>query len=179
MDRTRKICIGILVLLGWCLAVQIWESVSSWNFFAESPTFNEPVVAAGEIKLTTPAVVVPQTQGARMIKHRVMLGETLTFLAERYNTTVEAIQEENHPWADRPRNILTGWPLFIRTSVQDLGDAKVVTLQSFDYEVKPGDNPTSIAREFKTTVSAIEDLNPGKDFSVIRVGDKIKITGLR
>ena len=91
--------------------------------------------------------------------YTVKSGDTLYAIAKKYNTTVDAIKNLNN---------LTSNTLSINQVLKiPNSDTNYIT-----YTVKKGDTLYSIAQEFKTTVSAITNLN-NLSTTVLTIGQKL------
>ncbi|NLL81037.1 MAG: LysM peptidoglycan-binding domain-containing protein [Tissierellia bacterium] len=98
-------------------------------------------------------------------EYTIRSGDTLWILAQRYNTTVEAIMRIN-PGLD-PNNLRVGMVI----CVPEEGPPPMTCPRgSFEYTVRPGDTLFSIAQRYNTTVGAILRINPGLDPNNLRVG---------
>lgn len=93
--------------------------------------------------------------------YTVKSGDTLSEIAQRFNTTVTYVARINNI---RNVNLIHPGQLI------KLSEGDVVT-----YTVKSGDNLTKIAKQFGTTVSELADKNDIKDVNKIYVGQVIKI----
>ncbi len=97
-----------------------------------------------------------------VINYVVKAGDTLWLIAQRYNTTVEAIQRLNG---------LSGTLLSIG---QILKIPVSGSAPYFEYTVRPGDTLWLIARKFGTTVDDIKRLN-GLSGNLLNIGQILKI----
>lgn len=93
--------------------------------------------------------------------HTVVKGETVTKIAEKYGTTVDAIKKLN-PGMD-VNNILVGQKIVVKGSAPKT------------YTVAKGDNLTKIAEKYGTTVAALVSLNGLRDPNNIVVGQTLKV----
>ena len=130
---------------------------------ALNPQITNPrLIYSGEVILipvnsvTTP--VIPVT-GSGTISYTVQPGDTLSALAQTYNTTVTAIQALNPRIAD-PSLIYSGQVILIPENSATTPVIPVTGSGSFTYIVQPGDNLSTLAQEYGTTVAAILALNP-------------------
>lgn len=97
-----------------------------------------------------------------VINYVVKAGDTLWLIAQRYNTTIEAIQRLNG---------LSGTLLSIG---QILKIPVSGSAPYFEYTVRPGDTLWLIARKFGTTVDDIKRLN-GLSGNLLNIGQILKI----
>lgn len=111
------------------------------------------------------------------VVHVVRLGETLSLIAHRYNTTVQAIAELNS--ISNPDLIYVGQRLIIPSA----GDSLPSLRQAQDaastqiHVVQPGDTLTQIALRYGTGVPAIVAANDLANPSLILVGQRLAIPG--
>lgn len=90
-------------------------------------------------------------------------GDTLGIIAQRYNTSVQAIVARNN--ITNPSRIYAGQVLVIPRSVS----------HTRTYTVRPGDSLTKIARRFNTTVDALVNANNITRASTIFPGEVLRI----
>jgi len=107
-------------------------------------------------------ICIPKPCPANSFSYTVKLGDTIFSIAQKYNTTVDAIMMLN-PGVD-PYNLQVGQTLCI---------PKPCPPNSLSYTVKPGDTIYSIAQKYNTTVEAIMMMNPGVDPYNLQVGQVI------
>ena len=102
--------------------------------------------------------------------YTIQAGDTFFLLAQRFGTTVEAIQQAN-PGVD-PRNLQIGQVICIPvkppTQVPPCPGG-------FHYSIAPGDTFFLLAQRFGTTVAAIQQANPGVDPNNLQIGQIICI----
>lgn len=96
-------------------------------------------------------------------------GDTLFILAQRFNTTVAAIQNIN-PGID-PNNLRIGQMICIP------GAPPANCPNGFFYTIRSGDTLFLLAQRFGVSVQAIINANPGIDPNNLRVGQRICIPG--
>ena len=134
---------------------------------------------------TSPAVV-------RVVHYRVKKGDTLEGIADRFDVTVAELKRWNHIAGDHaPR----GAQLRIYAGGSDLAQApsshsaskpttaadpavKGVSEKSsapVNHVVKPGETLYSIAREYRTTVSALKQSNPYLADRALEAGDTLTV----
>ena len=102
---------------------------------------------------------IPSSTTSNATTYTVKSGNTLYAIANKYNTTVDAIKNLNN---------LTSNTLSIGQTLKIPNN----TSNNITYTVKKGDSLYSIAQEFGTTVSAITDLN-NLSTTVLMVGQKL------
>ncbi len=102
--------------------------------------------------------IIPPGTDTGYTEYVVRSGDTLWLLAQRYNTTVDAIKKLNNLTDD---NLSIGQVLRIPTTESSDGSY-------FEYVVRPGDTLWLLSQRYHTTVDAIKNLNglPGNDLSI-------------
>jgi LysM repeat protein len=114
------------------------------------------------------------------ISYTVQPGDTLSALAQTYNTTVAAIVALN-PQITDPSFIYSGEVILIpenstvTTIIPLTGTSTVVTTGRFTYIVQSGDTLEQIAQRYGTTKAAIRALNPGLTASNMYAGEALTI----
>ncbi|MDD4694356.1 MAG: LysM peptidoglycan-binding domain-containing protein, partial [Firmicutes bacterium] len=101
--------------------------------------------------------------------YTIQAGDTLYSLAQRYNTTVDAIIRAN-PGID-PNNLRIGQVICIP------GTGPIPCPGGTLYTIQAGDTLYSLAQRYNTTVDAIIRANPGIDPNNLRIGQVICIPG--
>jgi LysM repeat protein len=115
-------------------------------------------------------VAPPTVCPAGTFAYIVQPGDTFFLLAQRFNTTVAAIQAAN-PTVN-PNNLQVGSTLCIPGAAPG-----VCPPGTFAYIVRPGDTFFLLAQRFNTTVAAIQALNPTVDPNNLVVGSTLCIPG--
>jgi LysM repeat protein len=122
-------------------------------------------------------VVRPGQSSENSGVHVVRKGDTLSKIAEQYGTSVADILRAN---GLRSSIIYVGQRLKIpgqETGSDKAGDKKANTKKTVVHEVRRGETLAQIAQFYGVPVSQIAKLNGIKDKSLIRVGDKLVISG--
>ena len=104
--------------------------------------------------------------------HVVVVGDTLSAIAEQYGSTIEAIMEANG--ITDASVIFVGQELTIAGATADPGTAATPEAGSLIHVVVEGDTLSGIAEHYGTTVEAITEAN-GLTDSVIWIGQELTI----
>ncbi len=99
-------------------------------------------------------------------QHRVLPGETLLSIADRYDADARSIRLYNAISGDRIR---VGQRLEIPTA------GPALTRHTYGYEVRPGDTVAKIARQLDVPVRHIRYLNPDADLRNLEVGQLLTV----
>ena len=108
--------------------------------------------------------IIPPGADTGVTEYVVRSGDTLWLLAQRYNTTVDAIKRLNGLTSD---NLSIGQVLKIPTTASSGGSY-------FEYVVRSGDTLWLLAQRYHTTVDAIKRLN-GLTSDNLSIGQVLKI----
>ena len=117
-----------------------------------------PGEISGAIPQPTPEPIPQSTTNSYTVK----AGDTLSSIAEKFNTTYQAIADLNG--IDNPNLIYAGQTLSIPQ-----GEGEIT------YIVQSGDTLSGIAAQFGTTINSLINKNNIENPDVIYVGQKIKI----
>ena len=115
--------------------------------------------------------VVPQPAHAQNQIHSVRRGETLSSIAARYGTTIQAIVRANG--LANPNTIYAGQRLVIPTGSSG---STTQSNSSWTYTVRRGDSLSGIASRYGTTVAALMRAN-GLGSYLIYTGQRLVIPG--
>ena len=119
-----------------------------------------------------PPVENPNTgEGAQLTYYTVKRGDTLSAIANRYQTTVQQLVTENG--IANPNLIYPGQVLRITTNKQNTGDS--CEMGCVIYTVKRGDNLWNLSRQYGTTVQSIAQLNQIQNPNLIYPGQRLRI----
>lgn len=140
-----------------------------------------PVEPTPAVVEPTPAHVTPPAEVAHKTV-QVTSGDNLRRIAERNNTTVDAILAIN-PEIKNPNVLVAGHKIRIplpadsqeAKALAATREAERVEKEGLDYTIKSGDTLSKLQRKFGTTVAAIQKLNQMGNSTNLRVGQKIKI----
>ena len=111
--------------------------------------------------------VAPQPPACPGFMYTIQAGDTLFTLAQRYNTTVQAIINAN-PGID-PNRLFIGQRICIPVAPQP------PICPGFMYTIQAGDTLFALAQRYNTTVQAIINANPGIDPNRLVIGQRICI----
>lgn len=140
-----------------------------------------PVEPTPAVVEPTPAHVTPPAEVAHKTV-QVTSGDNLRRIAERNNTTVDAILAIN-PEIKNPNVLVAGHKIRIplpadsqeAKALAATREAERVEKEGLDYTVKSGDTLSKLKNKFGTSVPAIQKLNQMGNSTNLRVGQKIKI----
>ena len=119
-----------------------------------------------------PEVTPPTNENNnQIIQYVVKRGDTLSEIAQEYNTTVNQLVSLNN--IKNPNLIYVGQILKIPTSSTTTQEE--ICTGSIIYTVKRGDTLSAIAKKYNTTVSELVSLNNIKNPNLIYVNQKIRI----
>lgn len=114
--------------------------------------------------------------------HTVGAGDTVSALAKRYGTTVEQIVSANR--LDSRALIIIGQRLTIPgTSAPSTGGSaapaasRSTAARAATHVVRAGDTVSGIAQRYGTTVESIASLNGLRDPGLIRIGQRLTVSG--
>ncbi|MEG6616229.1 LysM peptidoglycan-binding domain-containing protein [Peptococcaceae bacterium 1198_IL3148] len=151
------------------------NNISLERLIAANPQIEDPdVVSVGETICIPPAsgMMAQQRQcPAGTNPYVIRSGDTFFSLAQRFNTTVAAIQAAN-PGVN-PNNLRVGQTICIPGgNGPQPGRCPAGTTP---YVIRSGDTYFALAQRFNTTVDAIRNANPNVDPNNLRVGQTICI----
>ena len=118
--------------------------------------------------LKIPTTTSEPEQEQTVIKYQVVSGDSLYKIANKYNTTVDAIKKLNN----LNNNLLSIGQILSIPTTQDIEE--IPEENYFNYNVVSGDSLYSIARKFDTSVDAIKELN-NLTSNLLSVGQTLKI----
>jgi peptidoglycan endopeptidase LytF len=176
----QQICIPVPPVPGPCPGGTIHTIVAGDTLFALARRYNTTVQAILDAnpgldprslqvgrRICIPVPPVPGPCPGGTI-HTIVAGDTLSALARRYNTTVQAILDAN-PGLD-PQSLQVGRRICIPVPPVP-GPCPGGTIHT----IVAGDTLFALARRYNTTVQAILDANPGLDPRSLQVGRRICI----
>src|SRR5690554_144918 len=137
------------------------------DLIAANPGVNPNALMIGQV-ICIPGVIPPGTCLEGTFAYTIRAGDTLFALANRYNTTVNAILTAN-PGLD-PNFLRVGQIICIPEPPTGVCPPNHIT-----YQIRAGDTFFSLAQRFNTTVDAIRRANPGADPNRLQIGQIICI----
>ncbi len=140
--------------------------------YVDLDVFTNAVLLAQPAVHPKPVQPPVHTKKSRDIYYTIQAGDTLSRIAERFHTSVEAIAQLNQ--IHNPNRIYIGEVLKIHTDVP----AKAGAFAS-QYIVRQGDTLSRIAERFHTTVHALVQANDLHDPNRIFPGQVLKIPATR
>lgn len=154
------------------IAVRYGTTVAA--ILAVNPGITDPNFIPVGFRLCIPRVAPPTVCPPGTFTYTVVAGDTFFGLANRFGTTVAAIQAAN-PGVD-PTMLFVGQRICIPlTTPPGPPIPGVCPPGTFAYTVVAGDTLFAIAQRFGTTVAAIVAANPGLDPNLIFPGQRICI----
>ncbi|MBE3580654.1 MAG: LysM peptidoglycan-binding domain-containing protein [Thermoanaerobacteraceae bacterium] len=139
--------------------------ISVEDLIRANPGIDPEALLIGQ-QICVPAAPPPGVCPRGTFAYTIQAGDTFFRLAQRFGTTVEAIQEAN-PFVD-PLNLQVGQLICIPTRQR-------CPAGSFPYVIQPGDTFFLLAQRFNTTVASIQALNPNVDPNNLQIGQVICI----
>ncbi len=117
--------------------------------------------------------IIINTESNRVIYYTVKRGDTLTYIAKMYGTTVNAIASLN---GIKNKNLIyPNQRLKINTGSSNQESSGDNSCGKILYKIKYGDTLSKLALKYKTSVSEIAKLNNIKNQNLIYVGNTIRI----
>ncbi|GAB6087828.1 LysM peptidoglycan-binding domain-containing protein [Alkaliphilus crotonatoxidans] len=151
-------------------------NVSVDSLVEANPGINPYMLYPGQVICIPgrPTPPPPSTCPAGTTAYTIRPGDTFFSLAQRFNTTVEAIQRAN-PGVD-PNNLQVGQRICI-PGTPTPPPPSTCPAGTTAYIIRAGDTFFSLAQRFNTTVEAIQRANPGVDPNNLQIGQRICIPG--
>jgi cell wall-associated NlpC family hydrolase len=108
--------------------------------------------------------------------HTIREGDTLSGIASKYGVGQKAILEANN--LKSAHRLKVGTKLRIPTKSAKIAQNKSQSRSSANsYSVREGDNDWTIAKKFGITPKQLRDLNPGRKWSALQIGDDVRVPG--
>jgi membrane-bound lytic murein transglycosylase D len=124
---------------------------------------------------------LPASERVKWVRHRLAKGETLSHIAQRYQTTVKVLQQSNNLDAT---GIRAGSHLLVPVAAKDASryaalDKRLQPTRTSDsrisYQVENGDNLWAIAHQHKVSVAQLKKWNQLDSGSLIKPGQQLVI----
>ncbi len=166
----RPPCTGILYTIqpgDTFFSLAMRYNIRVEDLIAANPGVNPNALMIGQV-ICIPGVIPPGTCPSGTFAYTIRPGDTLFSLANRFNTTVNAILAVN-PGLD-PNFLQVGRIICIPQMFPGVCPPNHIA-----YQIRAGDTFFSLARRFNTTVDAIRRANPGVDPNRLQIGQTICI----
>ncbi|MFJ7746597.1 LysM peptidoglycan-binding domain-containing protein [Peribacillus sp. NPDC097295] len=109
--------------------------------------------------------------------YKVKSGDNLSNIAQKYNTTVNALLSLN-PTIKNANALRIGQSIKLSGKATTTSTTATTSSSTSTYKIKSGDNLSNIAKTYKTTVKALLSLNPSiKNVNALQIGQSIKVSG--
>jgi LysM repeat protein len=118
-----------------------------------------------------PLAVPPRTCPPNTVTYIIQRGDTFYSISQRFDTTVEALIKANPEVS--PDTLLIGQQICIPRGA--IPSPEACPPGTFTYRIQSGDTFYSLARRYRTTVQAIQQVNPGVNPNALRIGQVICI----
>ena len=175
------LAIGLLLIAAVVYAFLKYESTPIVAIVL-SPTPTQAFVPPTPTSSTTmtpspppaPTLTLTATPTPAPLLHKIRTGETLEFIAGKYNVTIDDLTAAND--ITRETILRVGQDLLIPNKFKantDPEDTRVRPIIS--YTIKSGDTLSGIAFNNNTSMSAIELANPGLDLDLLSVGQVLQV----
>ncbi len=121
----------------------------------------------------------PTYDRGEKVVHRVRKGETLQKIASRYHTTIDSLRSWNGISGSsiRAGQRITAYYRTVASAPTETNDAPATVAVGGQYKVRRGDTLYSIAQRFGMTVDQLRSANNLGRKSVIKPGDRLKVSG--
>ena len=153
----------------------------AFNRFATDPDGPHQVLLPADRADTVARAVkrLPASQRVRWIRHEVTAGDTLSELAQRYDTSVPILKRIN---SLQTTNLRIGQELFAPTSkhateLAGLPSSHRARRGVAHYTVRSGDSLWTIARKHNMSVAQLRKLNTVSRKGIIRPGQRLRVHG--
>lgn len=116
------------------------------------------------------------------VRYRVQRGDTLGTIARRYNVGLSTLKQANGIGSRsliRPGQVLRIPPRSggrtLKVAVKQDGPGELDTMGYLLHRVRPGQNLTTIARKYRTSIEVLRRLNGLGDTELLRAGATLKV----
>lgn len=175
--------LGIFIIVAAVWLLRPWESIEIVAYQTSTPTATfTPTPFPTSTPTSTPTPTPTATPKPQVTPYTVQRGDTLEALAIKFNTTVDAIRLVNNLTGDQ---IQWGVDILIPVGPVGTGGGEVPeptetvlpTGGLETYVVQSGDNLSTIAAMFGTTVEALKEANDISNPEALRAGQELIIPG--
>jgi LysM repeat protein len=135
-----------------------------------APAMMPPVVTNPPVAVTPPPVETPAGTEYEVVAH-----DTLAKIAKKFGVTVKALEEANPGVVPTKLKIKQKLTIPAGGGGTPTAPEAAATAGGQTYVVKSNDSFWKIARQFGTTLKALEAANPGVDPGHIKVGQKLNV----
>ncbi|MGE7601560.1 LysM peptidoglycan-binding domain-containing protein [Peribacillus sp. NPDC097675] len=119
----------------------------------------------------------PATTSSSTGTYKVKSGDNLSNIAKTHKTTVKALLSLN-PSIKNANALQIGQSIKISGKATTASTTTTTSSSTSTYIIKSGDNLSTIAKKYKTTVTALLSLNPSiKNVNALQIGKSIKVSG--
>ncbi|MBT9258702.1 MAG: LysM peptidoglycan-binding domain-containing protein [Clostridiales bacterium] len=137
---------------------------------AANPGVDPTKLQVGQVICIPTVTPPPTTCPPGTFAYTIQAGDTFYTLAQRFHTTVEAIQAAN-PGVD-PRRLQVGQVICIPEATPP---SRTCPPHTFPYTVQPGDTFFRLSQRFGVSIQALLQANPGVDPNRLQVGSTLCI----
>jgi len=116
-------------------------------------------------------LTIPFDSTDALTEHRVRVGEDLVTVAARLRTDPWRLVQDNNLWDE---DVHPGMVIRVRPTVPPIRQASSRPTYR-THRVSRGENLTAIARQYGTTIAAIQNANSLGRRTVIRIGQRLRI----
>lgn len=173
--------LGVFIIVAAVWLLRPWESIQIVAYQTPTPTATfTPTPFPTSTATSTPTPTPTATPTPEVFTYRVQRGDTLSSLAAKFNTTVEAIRIVNNLTGDEIQ-----WGIDILIPVGPVGTGEEETPEPTEtvlptggletYVVESGDTLITIAAMFETTVEALMEANDISSPEALRAGQELII----
>ncbi|MGD8311605.1 MAG: LysM peptidoglycan-binding domain-containing protein [Gammaproteobacteria bacterium] len=183
IDTNRQLDIAVAADLAGIETAHLYQLNPGFNRWATSPAGPHylaiPVEKSESFRQNLSAL--PVSAGVKWERHRINPGETLTDIAQRYNTTIEVLRVTNDLHGN---TIRAGSYLTIPAAVKDPSRYAVLAKRlqpsravkrKLTHEVRNGDSLWAIARRYQVTVDQVALWNKLNGKALIKPGQELVI----
>jgi len=180
LKRTSTLRIGQTIRCGTTNVRAKQETVTASTTTTPATTTPTPTATASETVAATPAEIETETSALVPVYHTIQQNETLSSIARKYNTTVDALCKLNNIYTTD--KIKAGDKLcykMVKPATAQTTEAKADTptnkaASPVYYRIQKGDTLSSIARKHGLTVDELCKFNNITSTTVLQVGRSLR-----